>query len=64
MPTGYSTAAMGCVRYDKTKKANIGKSRNVYYSHVEPTYVDYLQDASDFAQESPYGVIEFWTIIP
>ena len=43
-----------CVRYDKTKMANIGKRRNVYNSHVEPAYVEYPQDASDFVQESPY----------
>ena len=30
-----------CVRYDKTKKANIGKRINVYNSIVEPAYVDY-----------------------
>ena len=46
-----------CVRYDKTKKANIGKRRNVYNSHVEPACVDCPQDASDFVQESPYGRI-------
>ena len=44
-----------CVRYNKTKKANIGKSRNVYNSLVEPAYLDYPQDSSDFVHESPYG---------
>ena len=47
-----------CVRYNKTKKANIGKRRNVYNSHVDPAYVEYPQDASDFVQESPYGGID------
>ena len=42
-----------CVRYDKTKKANIGKRINVYNSHLEPAYVDYPQGASGFVQESP-----------
>ena len=42
--------------YDRTKKANIGKRRNVYSSIVDPTYVDYPQDATDFVQESTYGV--------
>ena len=46
------------VRYDKTKKANTGKRRNVYNSIVEPTYVDYPQEASDFVQASPYGGID------
>ena len=46
------------VRYDKHKKANIGKRRNVYNSIVDPSYVDYPQDASDFVPESPYGGID------
>ena len=41
-----------------TMKANTGKRRNVYNSTVGPAYVDYPQDASDLAQESPYGVID------
>ena len=35
-------------RYDKTKKDNIGKRRNVYNSIVDPTDVDYPKDVSDF----------------
>ena len=38
--------------------ANLGKRRNVYNSIVDPTYVDYPQDASDFVQESPYRGID------
>ena len=34
------------------------KRRNVYNSIVQPTYVDYRQDASDFVQESSYGGID------
>ena len=45
-------------RYDRTKKANIGKRRNICNSHVEPAYVDHPQDASHFVQESPYGGID------
>ena len=37
---------------------NIGKRRNVYNSQVEPAFVDYPQDASDFVQESPYWGID------
>ena len=36
-----------CIRYDKTKKANISKTRNVYNSTAEPADVDYPQDAPD-----------------
>ena len=54
----YDLLINACVRYDKTKKANIGKRGNVYNSTVEPTYVDYTQDASNFVQESPYGGID------
>ena len=56
--TYYDLLINACVRYDKTKNANIGKRRNVHNSIVDPTYVDYPQDASDFIQESPYGGID------
>ena len=56
--TYYDLLINACVRYDKTKKANIGKRRNVYNSIVDPAYVDYHQDASDFVPESPYGGID------
>ena len=36
----------------------MGKRRNVYNSIVDPTYVDYPPDASDFVPESPYGGID------
>ena len=38
--TYYDLLITACVRYDKTKKANTGKRRNVYNSIVDPTYVD------------------------
>ena len=53
--TYYNLLINVCVRYDNTKKANIGKWRNVYNSTVEPAHVDYV---SDLAQETPYGGID------
>ena len=35
--TYYVVLINACVRYDKTKKANIGKRRTVYNSIVDPT---------------------------
>ena len=55
--TYYNLLINACVRYDKTKKANISKRRNVYNSTVEPAYVDYPTDVSDLAPESPFGGI-------
>ena len=56
--TYYDLLINAYVMYDKTKKANIGKRRNVYNSTVEPAYADYPQDPSDLLQESPYGHID------
>ena len=42
----------------KLKRPNTGRRKNAYNSIVEPTYVDYPQDASDFVQESSYGGID------
>ena len=39
--TYYDLLINACVRYDKTKKDNIGKRRNVYNSNIDTTYVDY-----------------------
>ena len=44
-------------RYDKTKKANKGKRRNVYNSNIDTTYIDYPTDAIDYVLDSPYGGI-------
>ena len=41
--TYYDLLINACVRHDKTKKANIGKRRNVYNSNIDTTDVDYLQ---------------------
>ena len=56
--TYYDLLINACVRYDKTKKANLGKRRNVSNSIVDPTYVDFPPDVPDFVPESPYGGIE------
>ena len=47
-----------CVRYDKTKKANIGKRRNVYNSNIDTTYVDNPTDVFDCVSDSPNGGID------
>ena len=56
--TYYDLLINACVRYDKTKKANIGKRRNVYNSNIDSTYVDYPPDVSDFVPHSPYEDID------
>ena len=56
--TYYDLLINACVRYDRTKKAKIGKRRNVYKSIVDPTYDDYPADVSDFVPDSPYGGID------
>ena len=38
--TYYDLLVNACVRYDKTKKANIGKRRNVYATNIDETYID------------------------
>ena len=47
-----------CVRYDKTKKANIGKRRNVYNTNIDDTYVDHPTACLDHVPDSPYGGID------
>ena len=39
--TYYDLLINACVRYDKTKKANIGKRRNVYHTNIDDTNVDH-----------------------
>ena len=56
--TYYDLLINACVRYDKTKKANIGKRVNVYNSNIDSTYDDYPPDVSDFVPDSPYGGID------
>ena len=43
---------------DKTKKANIGKRRNVYNTNIDDTYVDLPTACIDHVPNSPYGGID------
>ena len=56
--TYYDLLINACVRYDKTKKANIGKRRNVYNTYIEGSYVDYPTACIDNVPDSPYGGID------
>ena len=56
--TYYDLLTNTCVRYDKTKKANIGKRRNVYATNIDGTYVDHPTACIDHVPDSPYGGIE------
>ena len=54
----YDLLVNACDRYDKTKKANIGKRRNVYNSDIDTAYVDYPPDVFDFVPYTPHGGID------
>ena len=56
--TYYDLLINACVRYDKTKKANIGKRRNVYTTNIDETYVDHPTACIDHVPTSPYGGID------
>ena len=56
--TYYDLLINTCVRYDKTKKANIGKRRNVYNTNIDDTYVDHPTTCIDHVPSSPYGGID------
>ena len=56
--TYYDLLINACVRYDKTKKATIGKRRNVYATNIDETYIDPPTACIDHVQDSPYGGIE------
>ena len=56
--TYYDLLINVCVRYDKTKKANIGKTRNVYNTNIDETYVDHPTACIDHVPNSPYGGID------
>ena len=58
--TYYDLLINACVRYDKTKKANIGKRRNVYATNigVDETYIDPPTPCIDYVPDSPYGGID------
>ena len=50
--TYYDLLINACVRYDKTKKANIGRRRNVYNNNIDPDYIDYPTDIIDCVSDS------------
>ena len=56
--TYYNLLMNACVRYDKTKKANIGKRRNVYNTNIDITYVDYPTDVIDYVPDSLQGGLD------
>ena len=56
--TYYDLLINACVRYDKTKKANIGKRRNVYATNIDETYIDTPTPCIDHVPDSPYGGID------
>ena len=56
--TYYDHLINACVRYDKTKNANIGKRRKVYNSNIDTTYVDYPTDVSDYIPDALHGSID------
>ena len=56
--TYYDLLINACVRYDKTKKANIGKRRNVYATNIDEPYVDLPTACIDDVPDSPYRGID------
>ena len=56
--TYYDLLINACVRYDKTKNANIGKRINVYSTNIDNTYVDHPTAFLDHVPDSPYGGID------
>ena len=56
--TYYALLINAYVRSDKTKKANIGKRRNVYTTNIDDTYVDHPTACIDHVPNSPYGGID------
>ena len=56
--TYYDLLTNACVRYDKTKKANIGKRRYVYATNIDETYLDTPTACIDHVPDLPYGGID------
>ena len=56
--TYYGLLINACVRYNKTKQANIGKRRIVYNSNIDSAYVDSTPDVFDFNPDSCNGGID------
>ena len=59
--TYYDLLINACVRYDKTKKANIVKRRNVYITNIDNTYFDHPTAFLDHVPDSPYGGMDLPT---
>ena len=56
--TYYDLLINACVWYDKTKKSNVGKRRNVYNTNIDETYIDHSTACIDHVPNSPYGGID------
>ena len=56
--TYYDLLINACVRYDETKKANIGKRRNVCATNIDETYIDSRTPCIDHVPDSPDGGID------
>ena len=56
--TYYDLLINACVRFNKTKKANIDKRRNVYATNIDETYIDPPTACIDHVPNSPYGGID------
>ena len=56
--TYYDLLINACVRYDKTKRANIGKRRNVCNTNIYDTYGDHPTSCIDHVPNSPNGEID------
>ena len=56
--TYYDLLINASVWYDKTKKVNIGKTRNVYATNIDETYIDPPTDCIDHVPDSPYGGVD------
>ena len=56
--TYYDLLINAFVRYDKTKKVNIGKRRNVYATNIDDTYMDSPTPCIDHVPDSPYRGID------
>ena len=56
--TYYDLVIYVCIRYDKTKKANMGIRRNVYTTNIDDTYVDHPTACIDHVPNSSYGGID------
>ena len=56
--TYYDLLIDACVRYDKTKKTNLGKRRNVYNTNIDHTYVEHPTAFIDNVPNLPYDRID------